>query len=130
MVAWLDGPEAMGTGHGDLQARLRVHFREQYRLLLQGRLDERARRELRRAEVIGSDGVPRPRVENGHECGLTSVFGAVTVTGKACRATPGATSGATTPEPCCPVREPGARPHQAPNTPITPKVDMPSRRKP
>src|SRR5664279_2909773 len=55
MVAWLDGPEAMGTQHGDLEERLQVHSREQYRLLLQGHLDERARRELRRTEVIGSD---------------------------------------------------------------------------
>ena len=81
----------MGAQHGDLEERLQVHSREQYRLLLQGHLDERARRELRRTEVIGSDGVPRPRVENGHECGLTSVFGSVTVTRKAYRATPGAT---------------------------------------
>ena len=83
MEAWLDGTEAMGTGHGDLEERLQVRFREQYRLLLRGHLDERARGELCRAEVIGGDGVRWPRVENGHECGLTSVFGAVTVTGKA-----------------------------------------------
>ena len=107
IVGWLDGTEAMGTGHGDLQERLQVHSREQYRLLLQGHLDERARRELRRAEVIGGDGVPRPRVENGHESGLTSVFGSVTVTRKVYRATPGAT--ALTPDPAdvaAPVPEP------------------------
>jgi hypothetical protein len=109
MVDWLDGTEAMSTGHGDLEERLQVHSREQYRLLLQGHLDERARRELRRAEVIGSDGVPRPRVENGHECGLTSMFGSVTVTRKAYRATPGAT--APTPDPAdvvTTVPEPGS----------------------
>jgi hypothetical protein len=109
MVAWLDGTEAMGAQHGDLEERLQVHSREQYRLLLQGHLDERARRELRRTEVIGSDGVPRPRVENGHECGLTSVFGSVTVTRKAYRATPGATGGATaptTPDPAVTVSPP------------------------
>jgi hypothetical protein len=108
-VAWLDGTQAMGTGHGDLEERLQVHSREQYRLLLQGHLDERARRELRRADVIGSDGVPRPRVENGHECGLTSVFGSVTVTRKAYRATPGTTTAPTTPdaaEAAGPVPEP------------------------
>ena len=43
VVEWLDGPEAMGAGHGELEARLQVHAREQYRLLLQGHLDERAR---------------------------------------------------------------------------------------
>jgi hypothetical protein len=88
MVAWLDGPEAMATQHGELEDRLQVHSREQYRLLLQGHLDERARRELRRTGVTGSDGVPRPRVENGHQRGLTTVFGTVTVTRKAYRAVP------------------------------------------
>jgi hypothetical protein len=88
VVAWLDGPEAMGAGHGELEARLQVDAREQYRLLLQGHLDQRAAREPRRAQVTGSDGVARPRVENGHRRGLVSVFGPVTVTRKAYRATP------------------------------------------
>ena len=96
VVDWLDGPEAMGAGHGELEARLQVHSREQYRLLLQGHLEERARVETHRSDVTGSDGVPRPRVENGHRRGLTSVFGSVTVTRKAYRAVPGA---ATTSEP-------------------------------
>ncbi len=42
MVGWLDGAEAMGTGHGGLEERLQVGSRETYRLLLQGHLDERA----------------------------------------------------------------------------------------
>src|SRR5207344_3660888 len=86
VVEWLDGPEAMGAGHGELEARLQVHSREQYRLLLQGHLDERARREACRHGVTGSDGRSRPRVENGHHRELTSVFGPVTVTRKAYRA--------------------------------------------
>ena len=90
VVDWLDGPEAAGAGHGELEARLQVHSREQYRLLLQGHLDERARREARRHGVTGSDGLSRPRVENGHHRELTSVFGSVTVTRKAYRAVPGA----------------------------------------
>jgi len=90
VVGWLDGPEATGAGHGELEARLQVHSREQYRLLLQGHLDERARREARRHGVTGSDGISRPRVENGHHRELTSVFGPVTVTRKAYRAVPGA----------------------------------------
>jgi hypothetical protein len=88
VVAWLDGPEAMAAGHGELEARLQVDAREQYRLLLQGHLDERADRERRREDVTGSDGVVRRRVENGHQRGLASVFGAVRVTRKAYRATP------------------------------------------
>ena len=90
VVDWLDGPEATGAGHGELEARLQVHSREQYRLLLQGHLDERARREARRQGVTGSDGISRPRVENGHHRELTSVFGPVTVARKAYRAVPGA----------------------------------------
>jgi hypothetical protein len=89
VVEWLDGPEAMGAGHGQLEARLQVHSREQYRLLLQGHLDERARLEKRHSAVTGSDGVSRPRVENGHRRGLTTVFGPVAVTRKAYRAVPG-----------------------------------------
>ena len=92
VVAWLDGPEASAAGHGELEARLQVHSREQYRLLLQGHLDQRARLELRRSGVTGSDGVLRPRVENGHRRGLTTVFGSVTVTRKAYRAVPGITA--------------------------------------
>jgi hypothetical protein len=92
-VEWLDGPEAMGAGHGELEARLQVHSREQYRLLLQGHLDERARLEKRRSAVTGADAVSRPRVENGHHRGLSTVFGTVTVTRKAYRAVPGTTAG-------------------------------------
>jgi hypothetical protein len=90
VVGWLDGSEAMAAGHGELEERLQVHSREQYRLLLQGHLEERARRETRRSGVTGSDDVARARVENGHQRGLTSVFGPVTVTRKAYRAVPGA----------------------------------------
>jgi hypothetical protein len=88
VVGWLDGPEAMGSGHGELENRLQVASREQYRLLFQGHLDERARRETRRTGVTGSDGVARPRVENGHQRELTCVLGSVTVTRKAYRAVP------------------------------------------
>jgi hypothetical protein len=83
----------MSAGHGELEARLQVDAREQYRLLLQGHLDERAAREPRRSRVTGSDEVPRRRVENGHSRGLVSVFGSVTVTRKAYRAAPAAPAG-------------------------------------
>jgi hypothetical protein len=99
VVDWLDGPEAMGAGHGELEAGLQVRSREHYRLLLQGHLLERARREERRSGVTGSDGVPRPRVENGHRRELTSVFGPVSVTRKAYRAVPGVVAGAGTAAP-------------------------------
>jgi hypothetical protein len=60
VVGWLDGSEAMGSGHGELEDRLLAASREQYRLLLQGHLDERARRERRLGGVTGSDGVAGP----------------------------------------------------------------------
>lgn len=107
VVEWLDGPEAMGAGHGQLEARLQVHSREQYRLLLQGHLDERARLEKRRSAVTGSDGVSRPRVENGHRRGLTTVFGPVTVTRKAYRAVPGTAADAGTASPTASGAPPG-----------------------
>jgi hypothetical protein len=88
VVAWLDGPEAMAAGHEELEDRLQVDAREQYRLLLQGHLDERAERERRRDDVAGCDGATRRRVEDGHQRSLASVFGPVTVTRKAYRATP------------------------------------------
>jgi hypothetical protein len=88
VVAWLDGPEALNAGHGELEARPQIDMREQYRLLLQGHLDARAAREPRRSGVAGSDEVPRSRVEDGHTRGLVSVFGLVTVTRKAYRAKP------------------------------------------
>jgi hypothetical protein len=107
VVEWLDGPEAMGAGHGELEAWLQVHSREQYRLLLQGHLDERARLEKRRSAVTGSDGVSRPRVENGHRRGLTTVFGPVAVTRKAYRAVPGTAAGAGTASPTASGALPG-----------------------
>jgi hypothetical protein len=126
MVAWLDGPEAMATQHGELEDRLHVHSREQYRLLLQGHLDERARRERRRTGVTGSDGVARARVENGHERGLTTLFGTVTVTRKAYRAVPGATASAVpvdaAGEPCS-----SSDPMTDPQSPSPPSPRSPSR---
>src|SRR5664280_1924706 len=98
MVAWLDGSEAMTTGHGDLEARLSVEGREEQRLLFQGHLEERAARETRRTGVTGSDGVARPRVEKDHQRPLTSVFGSVTVTRKAYRAAPGPPAAGSTPD--------------------------------
>src|SRR5664279_4758508 len=98
MVAWLDGSEAMTTGHGDLEARLSVEGREEQRLLFQGHLEERAARETRRTGVTGSDGVARPRVEKGHQRPLTSVFGSVAVTRKAYRAAPSQPAAGSTPD--------------------------------
>ena len=86
VVAWLEGPDAMVAGHGELETRLQVDSREQYRLLLQGHLDARAAREPRRKDVTDNGRQSRRRVENGHQRVLETVFGLVTVTRKAYRA--------------------------------------------
>ena len=125
VVAWLDGPEAMGAGHGELEARLQVHSREQFRLLLQGHLDERARLEKRRSAVTGSDGVSRPRVENGHRRGLSTVFGPATVIRKAYRAVAGTTAGEV--GSACPTTS-DALPGPAPDLMVTAPARQPTRR--
>ncbi len=69
-LAWLQGQEAGGLTHGELEARLQIDARELFRQLLQDHLDLRAQREPRLAEVIDADAVSRPSVEDGHQRGL------------------------------------------------------------
>jgi len=80
VVCWARGEEAAGLTHGELEARLEVKGREVFRTLLQDHLDLRAQRETRLERVVGTDGVVRNSVEDGHGRGLRSVFGLVTVT--------------------------------------------------
>ena len=117
-MEWLDGPEAMGAGHGELEARLQVHSREQYRLLLQGHLDERARLEIRRSAVTQNRSAPMACRGRGWRTvtrrGLTTVFGPVTVTRKAYRAVPGTVLGGSAAELCTGCSSaPGAPPGPA-----------------
>ncbi|MBA3877411.1 MAG: ISKra4 family transposase [Anaerolinea sp.] len=79
-LAWLDGAEAGGLSHGELEARLQVDARELFRQLLQDHLDLRAQRETRLQAVVDAEGVPRGTAEAGHERALGTVFGAVEVT--------------------------------------------------
>jgi hypothetical protein len=79
-LAWLQGQEAGGLTHGELEKRLEADARELFRQLLQDHLDLRAQRERRPEEVIDADGVSRPGTEAGHERGLATVFGQVQVT--------------------------------------------------
>jgi len=80
VVCWARGEEAAGLTHGELEARLEVKSREVFRTLFQDHLDLRAQRETRLERVVGADGVVRNSVEDGHDRGLRSVFGLVTVT--------------------------------------------------
>jgi hypothetical protein len=79
VLAWLEGEEATGLSHGELEARLEVESRELFRQLLQEHLELRAQREPRLEVVIDTDGVPRGAAEAGHQRELATVFGEVQV---------------------------------------------------
>lgn len=85
IVTWLGSGEAAELTHADLEIRLQVDGRELLRRLLQDHLELRAEREVRHEDVVGSDGVRRGNVEDGHTRALRTLFGDVTVTRKAYR---------------------------------------------
>ncbi len=80
IVAELVAAETDRCSHAELEDRLAESGRELLRTLLQDHLDLRAVREHRRLGVADVDGVVRTRVERGHQRGLATVFGQVTVT--------------------------------------------------
>jgi hypothetical protein len=86
VVAGLADPGHGRLTHGELEEQLTARSRELMRSLLQDHLDLRACREQRREPVAGADGVERTRTEHGHQRGLATVFGPVTVTRLAYRA--------------------------------------------
>jgi hypothetical protein len=86
LVAWLAGDQATGMTHAELEERLHVDGLELLRQLLQDSLDLRAVREERLAEVVDADGHPRGGAEGGHERGLATRFGQVSVARIAYRA--------------------------------------------
>ena len=86
LIGFLDGADAAGLSHAELEQHLDVHGRELLRCLLDDHLALRARREPRREQVTGDEGVIRSRVEKGHDRALETVFGAVTVERLAYRA--------------------------------------------
>jgi hypothetical protein len=89
VAGWLESQEATELTHAELEEQLDARGRQLLRQLHQDHLDLRAAREQRREEVTGSDGIARTRAETGHQRGLATVFGEVTVTRMAYRA-PGA----------------------------------------
>jgi hypothetical protein len=78
LVGWLEGVEAAGLSHAELEDELDQRGRELLRQLFQGQLDLRAVRE-QRAEVNDADGVRHGAVEAGHTRPLGTIFGTVTV---------------------------------------------------
>jgi len=86
LVSFLDGTDAAGRSHAELEQRLEVDGRELLRRLLDDHLALRAAREQRLEQVVGDEGVVRTRVESGHERALETVFGTVSVERLAYRA--------------------------------------------
>jgi len=86
LVGFLDGADAAGLSHAELEEHLDVHGRELLRCLLGDHLALRAVREPRLEQVTGDEGVIRSRVEKGHGRALETVFGTVSVERLAYRA--------------------------------------------
>ena len=79
LIGFLDGADAAGLSHAELEEHLDIHGRELLRCLLDDHLALRALRESRLEQVTGDEGVVRSRVENGHVRALETVFGTVSV---------------------------------------------------
>ncbi len=79
VLAWLDGQEAGGLSHGELETQLNVDHRELFRQLVQDHLDLRALRETRIGRVCDADAVDRATAEFGHTRMLGTIFGEVEV---------------------------------------------------
>ena len=86
VVGFLDGTDAAGLSHAELEDRLDRDGRELLRQLLADHLALRAIREQRLDKVVGDEGTRRGRVESGHARALETVFGTVTVERLAYRA--------------------------------------------
>ncbi len=80
VVAFLDGDEAAGMEHAELEDQLQERSRQLFCRLFQDHLDRRAQREQRLEMVCDAGGVHRPNVETGHRRGLATVFGEIAVT--------------------------------------------------
>jgi hypothetical protein len=78
-IVWLDGVEAGGLEHGELEREMLLRGRELQRPLFQAHLEVRAAGEERLAEVSGVDGRRRRWAALGRIRDLDSVFGLVNV---------------------------------------------------
>ena len=86
LIGFLDGADAAGLSHAELEEHLDVHGRELLRCLLDDHLALRAAREQRLEQVVDDEGKVRTRVEPGHVRALETVFGTVSVERLAYRA--------------------------------------------
>ena len=87
VAADLAGPDAAALTHSALEDLLAARMREVTRQLFQDHLDLRAVREDRVGQVVDAAGVERTRIERGRARILATVFGKVTATRIAYRAT-------------------------------------------
>jgi hypothetical protein len=78
LIGWLEGAEASGLTHAELEEQLDGRGRELLRQLYQGQLELRALRETR-AQVSDAEGIRHGAVETGHVRPLSTLFGAVDV---------------------------------------------------
>jgi hypothetical protein len=79
MLGWLEGEQAAGLEHAELEARIMSDGREMLCQFFQDHLDLRAMREIRLGDVRDEKGVPRGAIEADHERTLSTVFGEVSV---------------------------------------------------
>jgi hypothetical protein len=79
VIGWLEGDEAAGLTHAELEDGLAERGREVLRRMFADHLALRAQREVR-IEVVDADGVTHGAVEVDHRRALATVFGAVAVT--------------------------------------------------
>ena len=86
LLGFLDGTDAGGLSHAELEEHLDRDGRELLRCLLDDHLALRALREQRLEQVIGDEGTVRSRLEPGHLRALETVFGTVSVERLAYRA--------------------------------------------
>src|SRR5450759_2865865 len=74
-LGWLQGREAGGLEHSELEARLQADAREVFRQMFQDHLDLRATREQRSEALADADQAAHLRAEPGHTRGKATVFG-------------------------------------------------------
>jgi hypothetical protein len=79
LIGWLEGTEATGLTHAQLEEQLDRRGRELLRRMYQGQLDLRALRE-QRTQVTDAEGVHHRAVETDHVRPLSTLFGNVAVT--------------------------------------------------
>jgi hypothetical protein len=80
MVEEAMSEEMLGSTHDVVEGRINAQGQKVMRLVLQGHFNTRAKKEVRREEVIGKDGLVRDDLKEDCKRPLMSLFGEVVVT--------------------------------------------------